>query len=108
MRFRLATIFLAIVFALPAEAKEAEIEFLRCPDTYKGEALNGFDIFEGPPDAKEYLIADDDGWDIEASRQDGLKIYLGCRFGKADTLLPIELPPNIDFCKQVDDNVDCR
>jgi hypothetical protein len=105
----LATGLTPLVQAAQAtQAQKDEIEFLRCPDSYKGEAFNGFDIFGGSPDARDYLVADEDGWDIEHTRSPGDKIYLACKFGKADTEQLIEIPPNIDFCKPAGDNVDCR
>jgi hypothetical protein len=114
MRFCLAVLLLAIVFALPAQAaapapaEKQEIESLRCPDSYKGDAFSDLDIFHGSPDARDYLMADEDGWDIQHNRAPGEKVYIACKYGKSGAEQLIEIPTNIDFCTPAEFNVDCR
>ena len=109
MRFWLSVLLLALVFVSSARAAtKPEVEFLRCPDTYEGGTFSGFDIFQGPPDAKEYLVADDDGWNLQDNRVEGQKFYLACHYGEGHPDAQFEIPPNIDFCTPAGFNVDCR
>lgn len=96
--------FLLGVFLAPAA--HAGINAVTCPVS-DGKSFKNFDVYDLSGGDKDYLIPDEDGYNLDASHIEGHKIFLACHYSDGSTR-ELPLPGNLDVCSEINDNVVCR